>query len=56
MGATEGSVAGQADKAPALLAGWQPTHVLADKDYDSQALVGEIIAMGTQRDRAQLCA
>lgn len=41
--------AGQANditQAPALLQGFAPTHVLADKGYDSRALVQQIEAMG----------
>lgn len=33
-------------QAPALLQGFAPTHVLADKGYDSRALVRQIEAMG----------
>jgi len=32
-------------QAPALLQGFEPTHVLADKGYDSRALVAQIEAM-----------
>jgi transposase len=48
-------------QAQALLQGWRPSHVLADKGYDSRALVADIQTMGAvavipprscQQDRA----
>ncbi len=35
-------------QAPELLRGFRPTHVLADKGYDSRALVEQIEAIGAQ--------
>lgn len=35
-------------QAPGLLAGFKPTHVLADKGYDSRALVAQIETLGAQ--------
>ncbi|ADV00732.1 transposase IS4 family protein [Alicycliphilus sp. B1] len=35
-------------QAPELLRGFAPTHVLADKGYDSRALVAQIEACGAQ--------
>ena len=35
-------------QAEALLEGFEPTHVLADKGYDSRALVAHIEAMGAE--------
>jgi transposase len=33
-------------QAPALVRGWEPSHVIADKGYDSQAFVGVLQASG----------
>ena len=35
-------------QAEALLEGFEPTHVLADKGYDSRALVAHVEAMGAE--------
>lgn len=35
-------------QAPALIKGFKPTHVLADKGYDSRAFVAQVEAAGAQ--------
>ena len=35
-------------QAPALIKGFKPTHVLADKGYDSRAFVAQVEAAGVQ--------